>query len=289
VAAVICFYQQIGMFYEDIAANLIAWGAWGQDRGCLLADLMERISLKRGVSTLLGAGPYHEVAVRQLLGSKKGRCPISPFDFLKSLSSISGERLLAFLGLPWKRHMSVKQIAKSDRGVWEQLPERLHELVETVGGDRSELVTLAYNKVKHGPQIVISDVFTVAAKLRGFDAVACRNALPVGEHVRLLFRGATTQENPQDRQKGKHLAPFLLDDPAALSNILFGTIVGSALEMAHVGHFLLRLVIGRQDKLDFDPGVRTMVRSYFQWLTEQLRKREIVRRSLQSLGFTQSN
>jgi hypothetical protein len=140
--------------------------------------------------------------------------------FLESLASLKPEGILKFIGIPWDCHPSVKLVRREERGNWERLPWLVGEQLRALGARSNLLLAASYNKLKHGPQMVVMDPIAVATTRRGFTpAEVGETDILRGDFVRLLFDGARTQEEPGELEKGNRVAPFLIHDAAALTDV----------------------------------------------------------------------
>ncbi len=136
-----------------------------------------------------------------------------------------------FLGYKWRAIPSTRLIPKRHIEFWRQLPSELRRVANSFHVETQiPRVSIAYNKLKHGPQLVLQnpldrarhfgrspDVATQMARYDSFDKLG----------VRLLFAGARTQFKPTDGNLGS-IAPFLVDDEEAVNQLFFGTMVHQA-------------------------------------------------------------
>jgi hypothetical protein len=105
--------------------------------------------------------------------------------------------------------------------IWEKLPTGIEEVLTVLAADSSRSISTANNKIKHGPQIILTDLAetlrrkgVLASVVDDFASrVKQSNSSPTT--LRVLFEGANTLRR-------KHSAPFLyLDDSGhAIRNLL---------------------------------------------------------------------
>jgi hypothetical protein len=129
---------------------------------------------------------------------------------------------LQLLGLDWKRTPSVK-VAKGDELIfWEKLPKALEELFTVLSSPSALNISLAYNKIKHGPQIVMSDLVSYIRALGSDNAVikSLEDKLKVrnlsSETLRILFKGSQTNKHPD-----QPFPTLWLDDDTEAIEVLF--------------------------------------------------------------------
>lgn len=78
-----------------------------------------------------------------------------------------------FLGYKWKKVPSVKLIPRQHNEVWKQLPSELRRLASSFHVERQvPRVAAAYNKLKHGPQLIIQNPLTRAQRFGNSPDVA---------------------------------------------------------------------------------------------------------------------
>lgn len=196
LAALSNIYLQLGAQLEDQAVSLVAFSVWSQNRDLLLADLFSRILVRRESTTRTGS--ELEVVHRRLKNDNSVRVSVNQKLFFQEVAKMSDADIVEFfLGYKWRGVPSVKLIPKRHVGVWRQLPGELRRIASSFHVEREgPRVTAAYNKLKHGPQLVIqnpldrakqfSNDSNLVAQLEQFNT-------PDKLGVRLLFAGAKTQ------------------------------------------------------------------------------------------------
>lgn len=206
-AAVVGFYQQAGMQAEDALSNLIAWSVWAKDKSRTLPDLLSRTSLRFSAPARALPADYGRAIQAQFMETTK-RVEVHPREYLTSISQVRDEELPAVFGIPWKRNPSVKDVPRSQWKQWHLLPHTLREMLRTTLGNNSDLLANSYNKIKHGPQLMCVSPALVAER-RGLPTGDIEDPRPA---VRILLKGARTQETREEIAASKRVAPFLYDD-----------------------------------------------------------------------------
>lgn len=255
-SSAVAFYQTLGMQFEDIVANLVAWPAWAKDRSARLADLHKRIMLVTG-SAGNQTRPYHETVVDELVNGNKS-VRINAGDYLRALSTLPAESILQWLGLPWKREPSVKLVPRTDRDVWHNLAPCTSDLMSFLGPEGSPFLTASYNKLKHGPQMVVANLGDVVAK-RQVESDVIAAMFPQGNYIRILFDGSRTQEVEADMTDNKRVAPFLLHDSDAINGQFYEKMLPAAVWMHQISYWLLRTVLRITPEYDFDPAIKSIL------------------------------
>jgi hypothetical protein len=242
-AAVVAVYESLGMLIEDVVTNLVAWAAWARNQTLSLADLNEQIVLSANAPEKVQKPntPYHLDAVQLLSRSKRTR--IDPQHYIASLVAMKPEELLAWLGLLWSPQPGESLVPQDCRYDWETLPSSLHAIVQVLADPAMQLTTTTYNKLKHGPQVVLMNVRDVAIKKRRLPWELA-DRLPEGEYMRLLFAGATTQEEHDMAADGQRVAPFILHDIYFVDVLLFEVMFPLMLLMRRLARWLYRYVFG---------------------------------------------
>lgn len=226
-SAITSFYQHIGMFMEDVITALVTWPVWARDQGVYLADLNERLVLSPGHKPKSKTKPYHEEVIDSFL-STTNRVRVNPGDYLDSIMQMSDASLLHLLGIPWKQFPSVKLVPRRLWKAWNAVHESITTL-RSLLNDKSELIVLCYNKLKHGPQAVVSGIRTPLCK-RGITFQDSDDA----EYVRLLFSGADTQ-----KKDNPFIAPFLLHDSLFVNSIYYHRFLILAIHFWNLASWLL--------------------------------------------------
>jgi hypothetical protein len=225
-SAIASFYQHTGTFVEDIITALVAWAVWAKQDSVYLADINERLVLSPGQNPGGTSKTYHQEVVKSFLDSTK-RVRVNPHSYLASLTQLPDDEQLRFLGIPWKQNPSVKLVRRWDWDTWHNLP---HSIASVTGLlDNSEMIVSCYNKLKHGPQIIISSIKECFAR-RGESV-----DFPTDKkYIRLLFCGAETQ-----RGNDSQIAPFLLHDPYFVNAVFYQRIVPLAINYWSIASWLL--------------------------------------------------
>ena len=230
LAALSNIYIQLGAQLEDQAVSLVALSVWSQNRDLVLPDLFSRIFIRQQRATKDGSEiqEVHE----KLKSGKSTNVSVNQKMFFQEVCEMSDVEIIEFfLGYKWRKEPSVKLIPKLHIEIWRQLPSELRRIASSFHVERQNpRVTTAYNKLKHGPQLILQNPLERA---RCF-GVSPDVAKQLSRHdsfdklgVRLLFAGASTQPKPSDGNLGS-VAPFLVDDEGAVNELFFGTMVHQA-------------------------------------------------------------
>lgn len=236
-------YQTIGMMHEDFTVTLFAWAAWAKNRPCRLADIYKQTFLTTAEQPSPPGQPYHEQCIAAQAASSKA-VRVNPHQFLTSLGALSGEALLNALGIPWTDYPPVELVPNERRKEWKLLPSIFKDVVEAASGESGALLTISYNKLKHGPQMVVMNPHAVAIDRRGFTAEQMKDYPTADEpFIRLLFDGSRTQEESGEMDAGQRVAPFLIHHPAALEEVTIN-VIANAHSMGVLAQWLYRCVFG---------------------------------------------
>lgn len=258
MAALANIYIHYGAQAEDQAVALIAFSVWSKDRSLLLPDLFNRIFLRRSTGPLLS----DEVSrvLESLSGGGSKSVHVDQRAFFAEVGRLDDSAIVElFLGYPWKKEPSVRLIPKRHRVVWTNLPGELRRIAGTYYDIRqAPRLATAFNKLKHGPQLVIQNPFERARSYgKSSDAVEQlkqwdRTNRP---SIRLLFEGSKTQGDVADEFIGS-VAPFLIDDEEAINILFYQT-------MVHNANFFsilvkMEIALARREPADFgnsDAGI----------------------------------
>lgn len=255
VSTIVGLYEQLGMFFEDVACTAAAWGASTLDRSVRIADVLERtVITTRPVTT---SSCYHDSVFRDLATSGK-RLQVNANQLLRSLSELRNDELLRKLGVDWKKVPSVKLVSKEKRREWSQLPMVAAHLFNTFQSPNAHLLSSNYNKLKHGPQFIIMSSLE-AARRRGQAASKKEEELMMHAFVRILHQGSRTQEHEGELETGKRVAPFLVGDQQTLSGWVFETMLFTAINMFLLADWKYRRATGEHLRLPKDGLVERML------------------------------
>lgn len=213
LAALATFYQLAGIVVEDALSMYIAWSMWNEDKTQAIPDILERISLRLSEPSTPLPDHYASEIKQKYLTTKK-RIDIYARDYLIQILKVDDDMLPQQFGIAWKRNPSVKLIPKKLLPFWNTLGNFLRECLLPLVNPKGALLAACYNKMKHGPQISIASA-TNAAKSRGVSEEALEGH-GSAVSIRLLLRGARTQETDEEFRDQVRAAPFLpLDAPNA--------------------------------------------------------------------------
>lgn len=251
-AAIVAIYQFAGMVYEDLVANLVAWAVKAKNKHLSFANILNATNLTRAAKLKPGnsSEPYHTWVISHF-SCTPNSVRINPQLFLESLAILSETALLECLGIPWKAFPSVKLVPRESIEEWTTLPKAASALVNFLAYNNHSLLTKSYNKLKHGPQLVIAKL-SDAIVARGQDA---SNFPRDKEFVRLLFSGDRTQESEHELASGNSVAPFFADDPELAKDIFYEVMVGPSHFMYLIGLWRFRCTFRRNPYLSDDKTI----------------------------------
>lgn len=269
LSALTVFYQQAGLQAEDTLSNLVAWSVWSHDRNQNLADLLHRTSLRLSQCPSSQCSDNGALAVRERFLHSTKRVEIYAQEYLRSLASMPDSKLPAFFGIPWKRHPSVHSVRPNQRKWWDTLPATVRQLIDVLGGRNSDLLASCHNKMKHGPQMVFADPTDVAGA-RGHP-----RALPNGSiepSIRLLLKGARTQETNEEFDKSARVAPFLYGDSENARRWLYESFLHTGIVMSACGTWIFNFNFpdARRELFPDDPFVGSLFRDQAEYLRRAL-------------------
>ncbi len=232
-------YQELALQLEDAASMLISLAAWAIEPSANLADLLERVFITSSskASTRTDDRPYH-VGIAHDLAHTERRITLNLRQFAPSILEEDAHGILRYLGLPWAKNVSTRVRPTQKTQEWNALPRFANELIDTLFQEKSGLVKEYNNKLKHGPQIVLTNVRT-AIERRGFTEVP--QGVAADLRVRLLLNGsqtdvASTQHIGGDGQDDQSVesdqpAPFLYHEIDRLKNLIDHMLLPTANEM----------------------------------------------------------
>jgi hypothetical protein len=237
LAALTAFYQLAGQAIEDSLTNLIAWSVWADDKNASLPDILERLSLRFNVPDKEVGENYCSDVKAKFRNSSK-RVDVFPRDYLRmALDSERDIELPNFFGIEWKKHPSVKVAPPKVRSFWDQLPFYIREFITPLTEDRGAMLAACYNKVKHGPQLVVSSP-AEGALARGQPINVVQKEVLNELSVRLLMDGGRTQETAEEVTKSIRVAPFLIDDRKNIKQWYYQQLVHNASGLFMLGTFV---------------------------------------------------
>ena len=123
-------------------------------------------------------------------------------------------------------------------------------------------LTAAYNKLKHGPQLVVQNPVDRAKRFGNSSDAAeelARHDSFDKPGIRMLFDGANINSKPTNPSV-KSIAPFLINDEAAARKLFFGTMVHHANLLSLLVKMQIALYRKKHINLDnLDPAVLRIV------------------------------
>ena len=259
-------YTQLGLATEDALAMLVAWSLWVRDRSDNLPDLVYRINLRMSHELAnYTAKEIEDIRGKAVSGKKIN---VDGRRYLKSLRDGVGERDLPQLfGIRLHPHPSVKLVPKSETLSRRMLPRIIAENLEVLTDFRSAMSSACYNKLKHGPQLIV-DKPSAAAMRMGHSAEEY-HAFRDLELIRLLLCGSKVSITEEEIANGERSAPFLLDDPDNARRLMDRAVVAPAVFMWTLGRYIYGTVfVGRQlPTRPADDGLVEMLEGYFSTLS----------------------
>lgn len=235
IASIAALYQVLGLSAEDTLAALIAWATWAWDKSLRMADLLERSHFRFSKREGIADKDYCD-QVRERLVETRKRVDIEPRQFIATLLEKYNEQLPQQFGIPWKRDPSVKLVPKQYKKDWDLIPLTLREFLETVASPNGRILTACHNKLKHGPQIVVT-TFNSMRMARDFDEVKDAPS-PHRPVLRVLLDGARTQETPAEGEAGDAVAPYIPDDDTNIRRHLLQGLVHDAFNLSVLGTWI---------------------------------------------------
>lgn len=227
IAALGQMAQLFGQAIEDSVSLLITWSVWAPHRELRIADILARMTLRFSQPKKdPPAGYVHQVQCA--FADSGGRVNIYPRRYLRELIDCPDQHLPARFGVPWKQHPNSRLApTQQQRNAWPHLPRVFRGIVTPFTDDKGALVAASYNKIKHGPQIMVERPIH-AALSRGLEVPKEFRSLLEKHALRVLLDGARTQDTAEERESGIRVAPFLVDEPAVAEEWYHKHVIGSA-------------------------------------------------------------
>jgi hypothetical protein len=212
MAAVATIYEKVGMQMEDLASTFVAWACRARNKDLLLADLLNRIIIVKDAKASGTTGElYADECVEELCaGSHRVRVDLA--RFFGEVSAKTAVECLRMIGLSWKQVPSVQIARGGELVIWKKLPAALKALVSQLADRSTGGLSALFNKIKHGPQVVVVDLLHAFSKIPGWTghdrlAESFRAAEIGGETLRVLLDGANTKSS-----SGAISATVFIDD-----------------------------------------------------------------------------
>ena len=231
MAALSNIYLQLGAQSEDHAVSMIVFSVWSKNRELVLADLFSRTYIRSPRKSMSGS----EIAAvhNKLAGEGSRRVAVDQRAFFGEVAEMEDAEIVEFfLGYKWKAVPSVKLIPRNQIQVWKNLPGELRRIASSFYDENhTPRITAAYNKLKHGPQLILQNPIDRARQFGrspNLDALVAAYRPFDKTGIRLLFAGAKTRREPGDSGVGS-VAPFLIDDKTAVSKLFFETMFYEAM------------------------------------------------------------
>ena len=254
-------YLRLGAQFEDQAVLLVAISVWSKNRNLVLRDLFSRIFVRGKRSS---EGSEIQRVHEKLSYEDSKAVPVDPKAFFREAAEMTEAEIVEFfLGYRWKADPSVKLVPRRHTQFWKNLPNELKRIADSFYDDRHvPRVMAAYNKIKHGPQLVVQNPVDRAKRFSNLSDVAselARNDSFDKPAVRLLFDGASTSPESTDGS-GRSPAPFLVDDARMVNRIFFDTMVPQATGLSILVN--MHIALYRKTRAifgDLDEGIARIV------------------------------
>lgn len=262
LAALAAFYQTAGLVAEDALSMYVAWSLWALDKARPLVDILERVTLRLSEPKSKLADTYARDTQRKYLGTDK-RLDVYARDYLNQLMLVHDNALPAQFGMNWKRNPSVKLVPKKYMPAWERLPHNLRGSLEPLVARKGARLAACYNKIKHGPQLIVMSPAT-AARRRGIEEVE-----PVLEEpmLRLLLDGARTQESEAEFVERLWKSPFLPLEPQNIRRWFYQHIVHTSTALFVNGTWIFNTnFVDRKRTMKVEPELVSIIREHAEHL-----------------------
>jgi hypothetical protein len=193
------FYSALGALIEDVAATLLAFMTLEKNGEVRLADILYQTSFTKDKKAIASKAYVEQIVLKLAAGE---RAKVDIICLAESLRLWRPQEVLFMLGLPWNKNPSVKLVRTDrEREFWMILPESLkRNIIERLGSPEVLRLCIAYNKIKHGPQLVLTDLQQFLNALAGGglgkEVSEVSDKIKDGgqstETLRILFEGANT-------------------------------------------------------------------------------------------------
>ena len=233
------FFQLAGAAHEDSLANWISWSIWSKDKSRSLPRILNRLQLR--FSKFKGTEANHFSETRKKVLETGKRVDVYPGVYLQGLlSNTKKDWLPSEFGIPWKPHASRKGFNSDELyAFWQKLPMNISETIVPLIEDQRNLISALYNKIKHGPQLMVFEDPVSCLEGRGFTSDQISDIFRnMGPQIRLLTDGDRTQESQDEINNHIRVAPFLRGDFANLFRCLNDILLQNATMLGVVGTFI---------------------------------------------------
>ena len=187
LSALTNIYVQLAAQFEDQAVALIAFSVWSGNRDLVLADLFSRISMRRS-GKKAGSAHVQEIQNKLKDGSNK-RVGVDTATFFREVERMRDPEIVRFFLGYWRKKPSVK-LVPPDNEFWKSLPGELRRMARSFYEEHEvPRLTAGYNKLKHGPQLVVRSPRERAERFAAGDVAQqiARNEFVDRPTVRLLL------------------------------------------------------------------------------------------------------
>lgn len=224
LVATATLFSACGALIEDVIATLTSWMCWEAEPDLLIADVLKNTIVVRQDAARFGKD-YVDTLIEQSRAGRKVR--VDANGFAQTLRMMGAAEGLGRLGIKWKKIPSVKLVRSHyERENWGRLPALFNDLGYRLSDEWAASMGASYNKIKHGPQVVVTDLVEFYKRHGMNEQVAGRmhdslvNQGLCGETLRVLFDGANTVAPP-----GAEPATIFLDDQGEAALAIFSHIV----------------------------------------------------------------
>lgn len=222
LAALVSFYQNIGVVIEDALTTYIAWSLWANDKSQKIPNILNRIVLKLTDPKKQKDVQTREEIIKKFQESDR-QIIIYARHFLQETLQCHDNDIPNRFGINWKKNPSVKLVTRDQLEFWNNLGSHIRESLNPLLDPKNDLIASCYNKIKHGPQIIIDNLQNSAIS-RGYSDDQIKNLDLDKKTIRFLLDGARTQDTDEEQASSKRCAPFLISDTENIQQILYKNI-----------------------------------------------------------------
>jgi hypothetical protein len=234
LSALVGLYEQAALQAEDVLSNLIVWSYWSKDHSQNIADLLSRVMLKEEPSV----DNYKELIEKRFSDVSKKRVYVDPRRYLTAVAKVSASSLPSQFGIPWKQNPRASDVPNNEREWWNSFPSDLSAWLEDILNPMNGLVRNMHNKIKHGPQLIVTSLLEVGLS-RGYSDDGAKP--DVGRStIRVLLDGSRTQETDREFADNATAAPILVPDIRNAETMFTHLIRNNAWHLANMAEWIFR-------------------------------------------------
>jgi len=202
MSSLMLFYQIFGQVFEDALTNYVAWSLWALDKDQSLPNIIGKLALRMSEPRSPIESGHIKDAYEQ---AKKGGKRINVYAraYLDELLRDRDSSVAIRIGINWKKFPSVKLVPKCMKPLWDDLDNRIRDGIEYLTDKKGALLATCYNKIKHGPQLIIMNPSIVAENRGLLDE---KMEFPNEHMIRLLCKGARVQETHEELNSSPNIA-----------------------------------------------------------------------------------